>query len=471
MLDDVITTITQYNMLELEDKVIVAVSGGPDSVSLLHILWCLKDKWRLNLHIAHLNHSLRGEEAEKDACFVKGLAKRYGFPITLREVDVLKWSQEKKVSLEVGARRLRYEFLVGVAESVNARKIALGHNANDNIETILMRLIRGTGICGLKGIPPDRSLNDNLKIIRPLINITSLQIKDYIAQNNLEYRIDSSNLKPIYLRNKIRLELLPLMLEYNRKFKEALLKTASLWEKDDEYLNEIARIEFSKALLKSNKRIILDLGKITYLPQAILSRILREGIRLAKGNLERVTYRHIAQIIRLIDRGPSQGEVYLPDRIKIQREYEHIIIYREEEKRDRDKKIGFEYPINVPGETRIIFLNTELQTEILERDSSFFIPHPSLNIAHFDYDKVKLPLILRSRAPGDRFTPLGMKGRKKVKDFFIDLKIGKLDREKIPLLLDKEGIIWVVGYRIDDRVRISRDTKRILKVSYHVSCE
>lgn len=466
MLDDVIATISQYNMLELGDRVVVAVSGGPDSVSLLHILWCLKDRWRLDLHIAHLNHLLRGEEAGKDARFVKGLAKGYGFPITLREYDVLKWSQNNRVSLEVGARKLRYKFLVGVAEGVNARKIALGHNADDNIETILMRLIRGTGIRGLKGIHPVRLLNNNLKIIRPLINIPSCEIKDYLTRNNLKYRIDSSNLKPIYLRNKIRLALLPLILEYNRRFKETLSRTASLWEKDDEYLSEIARIEFAKGLVKRDGKIILDLGKIADLPQPILSRILREGIRLAKGDLERVIYQHIVQIIRLIDRGPSQGEVHLPGKIKVQREYGYIIISEEEEKRERGKELSFEYPIDVPGETEIICLKAELQTKILERDSSFSIPRSSLNTAHFDYDKVKLPLILRSRQPGDRFTPLGMKGQKKIKDLFIDLKIGRLERDKIPLLLDEEGIIWVVGYRIDDRVKVSEHTKKILRASY-----
>ncbi|MFH1562794.1 MAG: tRNA lysidine(34) synthetase TilS [Nitrospirota bacterium] len=477
MIETVEKTITQYSMLEEGDKVIIGISGGPDSVALLHILLSLQERYKLTLHLAHLNHLLR-EEARQEAVFVKELAESLNLPVTIEEIDVAQ-DTSKNFSLEQKARKIRYEFLIRVAKSISATKIALAHHFDDNLETIMMWLIRGCGAEGFGGIPPVRKIDPQLpgkpvSIIRPLINITKQEIEDYLKQYNLSFKIDSSNLKKDYLRNKIRLELLPKLEEYNPNIKKALTKLSLLWEVDNEYLNILSTSAKEKVVLENGG---INLKEFSKLHPAIQSRILRQSIEEVKGNLEGITFRHINAILNLVKDGPSQGSLDLPSNIKVEREYDKLVICKgEREKKGKGEETHILPPLKrgllppthsqegiivvVTGITRVAELIIE--TQLLH--PPFSMLHTSFN-AYLDYDKLKLPIRVRHRKFGDKFHPYGMAGSKKIKDFLIDLKVTKKVRDKIYLLEDGEGIIWIMGFnRIDERVKITETTKKVLVI-------
>jgi tRNA(Ile)-lysidine synthase len=458
MIEKVEKTITQYHMLKKGDKILIGISGGPDSVALVHILLKLQQKYNLTIHLAHLNHLLRNE-AKEEAVFVKKLAETLKLPITIEEINILQ-DTSKNFSIQQKARKIRYEFLIRIAKKLNATKIALAHHEDDNIETILMWLIRGCGAEGIKGIPPVRKINEKLFIIRPLIKITKQEIINYLKINNLSFKIDSSNLKLAYLRNKIRLELLPKLQEYNPNIKEVLNRLSNLWQKDNEYLNILSIEAKNKVLLENGK---IDLKKFYAFHQAIQSRILRQIIEDMKGDLQQITFTHIEAILNLIKNGPSQGKLDLPANITVEREYDTLAIYKKVEKEiegNREEKY-----LQVPGVTKIEGLKIETQIVPKKSRSTCYSLLSTPYNAYLDYDKIELPLLVRHRKKGDRFHPYGMRGSKKVKDFLIDLKIPNKIRNKILLLQDKKGIVWVVGYRIDERVKITDTTKNVLLIS------
>ncbi len=450
MLAKVEKTITQYHMLTEGDKIIIGISGGPDSVALSHILSRLQQKYKLTLHLAHLNHLLR-EEAKQEALFVQRLAKSLKLPIIIEEVDI-EQDASKNFSIQQKARKIRYEFLIRIAKRLNATKIALAHHEDDNLETILMWLIRGCGAEGIKGIPPIRKINQERYIIRPLIKNTKEEIEDYLKLHKLSFKIDSSNLKTDYGRNKIRLELLPKLKEYNPNIKEALNRLSTLWQMDNEYLNSSSVEAKNKVVLEKGR---IELKKFSEAHPAIQSRILRQVIKEVKGDLQGITFKHIEAILNLIKNGPAQGRLDLPANIKVKREYETLTIYKGKKEEER---IGDEKYLLVPGVTQIEELKVE--TRIVPLSTLYSLLSTSSEV-YLDYDKVKLPLLLRHRRKGDKFHPYGMAGSKKIKDLLIDLKVPKSKRDKIYLLEDREGIIWIMN-RIDERVKITDLTENVL---------
>jgi len=449
-------------MLKQGDRVVIGLSGGPDSVALLHILLSLQQKYNLTLHLAHLNHLLR-EEAKQEVVFVKELAESFNLPLTTEEINVTQ-NISRNSSIEQKARQVRYEFLIRVASDVGATKIALAHHRDDNLETIMMWLIRGCGAKGFGGIPPVRKIDSQppgepIFIIRPLINITKQEIEYYLKQHKLSFKIDSSNLKTDYWRNKIRLELLPELKKYNPNIKETLNRLSTLWNQDNEYLNLLASEAKNKLLEKDR----IDLKKFTFLHQAIQSRILRQLIKEIKGNLQGITFKHIEAILNLIKYGPSGGRLDLPANVKVEREYETLRIYKGEREEVSKRKEKY---LKVPGVTELEELKIEIQVVAKESFSNLYSLLSTSSNAYLDYDKVKLPLLLRHRRNGDKFHPYGMIGKKKIKDFFIDLKVPKREREKIYLLEDKEGIICIMGFnRIDERVKVTNSTRNVLVIT------
>jgi len=470
-IEKVRATIAGYRMFDKGNKVVIGVSGGPDSVALLWILFSLKDEYKLSLYIAHLNHCLRGKEAQADVSFVNDLAKRLRLPFFTEEIDIKRKKLEiGHLSLETLARKERYDFLLRVAKRVGASKIALGHQTDDLVETILMHLIRGTGPRGLRGMPPVRKLSQEVILVRPLIRVASDEIKSYLEEREIPFRYDSSNLDLAHLRNRIRHELIPKLKEYNPKFCNLLIKSFNLLANDDEYLSSLAKKALMDLLLeRSDQEIVLDLNKFIK-EKPIEFRLIREALNMVKGDLDGITYDHIEAIARLIKKGPPQGRVDLPHEIKALREYDRLRLHIEKQGRGPiERKNSFNSLVDLPGKVEIPELNTIFETEILSIDDSFWNNlKEALNnsVVYFDYDQVKTPLALRFRQKGDRFSPLGMSGTKKVKDFFIDLKIPSFQRDEIPLLLDRKGIIWIVGYRIDERAKVRKETRRILKISY-----
>lgn len=448
-------------MLQQGDKIVVGVSGGPDSVALLHILQNLSKEYNLTLWVAHLNHLLRQDEADEDALFVQRLSDKFGLESIIERIAVAK-TKKPSYSLEQEARYIRYEFLCKTANKVGATKIALGHQVDDNIETILMWLLRGCGPQGFKGIPPIRQINSKYQIIRPLIKITPSEIYNYLKEYNLEFRVDSSNLKKDYLRNKIRLELLPELAEYNPQIRESLKRLSALWQMDDDCLINIAQ-KAKQEVMQGIDRI--NITALTTYHKAIQSRILKMAIEEIKGDLKGISYQQIKAILDLITAQYPQKRLDLTDGIEIERIYQQLIIKKRVPSFVPEER--FEYLIYVPGETRI--KQWMIKTQIKEWGLGFgMLDVDSVNknntIACLDYNKLSLPIMIRNRRQGDRFQPYGLTGTKKIKDFFIDLKIPLSQRDVIPLIVDKEKIVWVVGYRIDDRVKITNNTKNIVKI-------
>lgn len=320
--------INRYGMLSRNDKVVIAVSGGADSVCLLYILYSLRDELGISIHIAHLNHMLRGKESDKDMEFVKELAGRLSMPISTDCVDILSYSKEKQSSIEECARDIRYDFLVKVAKMSNANKIAVGHTKDDQAETVLMRLLRGSGARGLCGIPAVRSIQ-GITLIRPLLGIWRKEIEAYLKENKIPYRCDSSNQTEAYFRNRLRLELLPILEKgYNPNIKEVLVNMAENLFNDYEYINEAAKNKFAPCVDTGiPDRVSIDIKKFSNYHIAIQKQLIRLAIARLKGSLRRIEFRHWQELEELIFKRPDNSIVDLTNDIAAQKKKNLLIIY------------------------------------------------------------------------------------------------------------------------------------------------
>jgi tRNA(Ile)-lysidine synthase len=469
ILEKVRTTISTYNLLDGGERVVIGVSGGPDSVALLHLLYSLKEEYRISLHIAHLNHRLRGKASEEEEEFVRGLAKRLGLPFSVKGVDIRERCKDSPFSIEVQARRERYLFFEEVANSIGAEKIALAHQADDVIETVIMDLIRGSGLRGLRGIPPIRKDGENVWIIRPLIRIHREEIEGYLKFKKLRYFIDRSNIEPINLRNRIRLTLIPKLEEYNPNFRRTFLRSIDIWRRDENYLRKLASNALERITIERKRgEILLGIEDLRREDEALQFHILREALLSVRESLDGFGSQHIESILNLAKKGPPHGRIDLPYGVKAEREYEKIGLYAERRVEERRGRF-YQYLLNIPGKIAIDDPPLLITTQILSiEDLSPKDPKKlsTNSIVYIDYEAIEGPLLLRPRLEGDWFRPLGIKGRKKVKDFFMDLKVPIAKRQRIPLLVDRGGIIWVLGYRIDERVKITDRTKKVLKIEY-----
>lgn len=449
MVKKVESSIRKYDLICKNDRILVAVSGGPDSVCLLYILVGLKDKYSLSFHIAHLNHSFRGKESQRDATFVRNLAKRIGIPSTIEKMNVSKIIKERKLSKEDGAREIRYEFLERVAEEQNCNKIALGHTADDQAETVLLRLFKGTGRTGICGIPPKRG-----KIIRPLIEIRREDVLQYLNKNKIPWLMDSSNLEKNYLRNFIRLDIIPtLKKRVNPKLIDAISKFVVLSRIDESYLDMEADELYTDAIIeKKRSEIVLKIDSILSSHTAISTRMVRKAIKDFKGDLRKVTAKHIESILRLC-RGETGKKVSLPFHIIAEKSYDRLTLSKIGE-----SVKGYKGVVEIPGVCVIdglkIFTAVQKKFKKQWKNKNDFE-------AYFDLDEISPPLYVRNKLPGDKFIPLGMKGEKKVKDIFIDDKVPKDERNK-PLLIDKKGILWIIGNRRSERAKLKKGTEKVL---------
>jgi len=359
-----LNTIKRFNMISFNDKILVGVSGGPDSISLLSFLLSLKEKYNLSIYIAHLNHKLRGKDSDKDAEFVINIANKLKLPYRIEDCDINQYCKKYSLSIEEAAREYRYKFYANTAKKFNANKISLGHNADDQAETVLMRIIRGCGIEGLTGIPPVR---DN--IIRPLIECTRGDIEEYCQRKHLKYRTDSTNKKSIYFRNKIRLELLPILsAEYNENIKNNLLKLGNISAEVSEYLQAETETAFINVIYKESKgKVIIDLEKLKILPLVLKRRIIRKSIKMVKGDLYDINFKHIHQIIRLTDYQAGEKRLDLPDRIKIKKRYNHLIILKEKQVIENKKMAvsNWDYILLTPGKEKIEPLGITIETRVI----------------------------------------------------------------------------------------------------------
>lgn len=438
------------------DKVVIALSGGIDSVTLGYLLKQWAPEQGVTLAAAHLNHGLRGDEAREDAVFVEKLMKEWGIPCHMGSRDVRTFARQQKISLQEAARLCRYEFLEEAARKEGARWIALGHTADDQVETFIINLLRGGGTRGLRGMEP---LTKG-KILRPLWQIWRKEIEAFAREKNLTFRQDSSNESPKYLRNKIRLELLPyLETKYLSGIKKVLWRNAAIIQEEEHFLESLTRQAFLNCLVEENPaRVILSLEKVNSLLPPLRRRVLAEAFRVLKGDLRGLSSYHWEAMERLALSSSSGKGLRLPGKVFLSKEFEHLVFAR----RGEDREMA---PLTIacPGETRASAWGIRVKAEIksiedcdMDKAGDYY--------ALLDYERVAAPLTIRPWEKGDRFRPLGMRGEKKLQDFFTDAKVPLSRRDKIPILTTKDHIAWVVGYRIDERLKVRAATKEVLTV-------
>jgi tRNA(Ile)-lysidine synthase len=447
-------TILRHGMISPGDKVVIAVSGGPDSVCLLHVLHMLSTQLRHELVVAHFDHGWRPGEDEIETELVRKLAQSLKVPFETGKADSFK--SESMSSVEEAAREARYGFLERVRQKHAGQRIALGHNLNDQSETLLMRLLRGSGATGLAAIPPIR---EHI-IIRPLIEVQREEIESYLEEMDLSYAIDSSNRNTDLLRNRIRLELVPLLLEYQPRLVEHLGETASILREESEFLDSVSTEWVSKeANHVSEAKISIPIRQYLSLPEVLRKRVLRRILSMVKGNIRRIGRKHIQSIDDLASSGKPQASLDLPDRMTVRRTYDLLHFMDREE----DASMTFSYVIEGPGILPIKEIGRSLS--LLVREKGERGPSASPRTAYLDAEKATFPLLVRNFRPGDRFVPLGMKGHKKLKDFFVDLKVPFEIRRSTPILVRNDIPVWVAGYRIDERFKITPTTRVVLEAS------
>lgn len=458
VLSKVRETIARHAMFDTGDRVLVAVSGGSDSAALVHILHTIAGDFSLKLAVAHLNHSLRGQESDRDAEFVAGLAKKLDLPFFNDKRDVKAFQRRRRLSLEEAARRVRYDFFDDIAANHGFDKIALGHHSDDSAELVLMNLMRGSGPLGLTGIAAIR----DSKIVRPLIHLKHAEILDYVSARNLTFVTDTSNMDPVHRRNQIRHYLIPeLKKSYNPAIVDSLNRLGEILQAEDQWMDQALKPLYAETISDhGSDGIRVDLSAITMHP-AVGRRIIRKAIWRLKQDLRRITFAHIEAVMDLATRSCSSGCLDLPDGIRVIRQATGLKI----NKADRESCVpdmDYQYTITAEGTTVIKEANVVLKLREIGIDDVPDFKDAARTRAFLDRDRLQFPLMVRNFLPGDRFSPLGLNGSQKLKKFFINNKIPVHRRKSCPLLLSGDKIIWVGGLRIDNSVKLGPNTQRVL---------
>ncbi|HAJ27214.1 MAG TPA: tRNA lysidine(34) synthetase TilS [Syntrophus sp. (in: bacteria)] len=467
--------IEKYRMIRPGDRALVAVSGGPDSVALLAILHKLAPELGISLVVGHLNHGLR-PEADAEERFVRELCLSMGLQMESARTDILELSRSQGKSVEDMARAVRYSFLDQTASLVNADRIALGHHLHDQAETVLMNLLRGSGPEGLKGMTPVR----DRRYIRPLLYTSSFEIREFLAREGLSFAVDDSNLDPKYLRNRIRHELLPLLeSQYKTGIERTLARTAEIIGREDDFMEDQVRLVLSDwNISESEDNLCLDISKLRALHEALACRIIKVLLERFSPDEKGVFFSHIQAVLDLAFLGKPSGRLNLPFAVEAKRDYGRLLLSRREEGGTGG---DYCYPVAVPGRIHIpeggMLLDFSLidagHQEVIElvaekevTKGEWVVGRQKSGQVYLDYDRLTLPLKIRRIHPGDRMRPFGMEGTKKLKAIFIDKKVAHGDRHRLPLLVDANGILWIVGACLNESVRITVGTRRVLKVVY-----
>lgn len=453
MYSKVKNNILEKNLILPVDNILIGLSGGPDSVFLFHNLIKLKEFLNFNLYASHINHMYRGKDAIHDEEFVFDLCKKYGIKLFIKRKNATEYAKELKVTEEEAGRVLRYSFFNENLEEVGGGKIAVAHNLNDQAETVLQRIIRGTGIDGLSAMSFQK---DNL--IRPILNISRKEIMNYLHENNYEYCLDITNTQDVYGRNKIRLNLIPYLEKFNPNIQNSLFRMSQAMERDKKIIEKYVELKFNEAVktVNSNK-IILDLNKLKIMDMGETGRIIRRGIEKLKGNTVNIEMKHIDYALELIKSGNTGKKINLTEGIAVEISYDNLIISKTVEKIP-----NFEYNINLDGVNYIKEANEKFHFKVLDISEIDIKDNSSINI---DYDLIKGNLTIRNRRAGDSMIPCGMNGSKKIKDIFIDMKIPVEERNKKLIIADSENILWLEGFRIHQGYRVTKETKKVLNIT------
>lgn len=447
-----INRVKQYmldnNMASPGQRVIIGVSGGPDSMALLHILKELRECLDISLAAAHLNHQIR-PEAEAEEAYVKMICQEWQVPCYVRQADVLELAARSKKTVEEAGRDARYQFFSDLLTELPAHRIATAHHQDDVAETVLLHLIRGTGIKGLRGIMPVSGA-----IIRPLLGVDRTAVLEYLEQNHISYCTDQSNYDTGYLRNRIRLQLIPLLREqYNPRISESLNQLALIARGENQVLEEACRTWWPQVVEDEKEDLIsLDYPALSALLPGMQRRIIMQALSRLAGE-SGWGMEDINMVMDLAARKGSSRVVHLKKGLKVNKSYGKLVFTF-----SLSPSPEFSYPVPVPG--RVIIKETG---EVYSFDLVDKISRPEPGCSYLDYDKMG-PLELRSRRPGDVFSPSGMKGSKKLKKFLIDLKVPFFERDKIPLLVSGNEIYAVLGYRLGKLASVDDNTRKIIVI-------
>ncbi len=430
------------------DLVVTGVSGGPDSVVLLHMLLQLQESLGFRIHVAHLHHGLR-QEADLDQSLVEDMCRDWQVPFSWRRVDVAKMARSTGMSVEEAGREVRYRFMDELCQELGGNKIATAHHRGDQAETVLLHLIQGTGAGGLQGILPQRG-----RIIRPLLEITQTEIMEYLNENDLPYRIDSSNYDNNYLRNRIRWELLPFLEDrFNPGMVDVLCRLAAVMKEENYYWDQQIKEAIDEVVTEGpGASLVARAEAIQKMPKAMQRRLVHHLLHQAGAS--RVNWDDVERVLDLMSRQGSNRRVPVSGGKWIRKSYDMLEFGVEKPTED-----SFCYRLLVPGQIEIKEIGLQVTTSLLAEQ-----PRVPDQTAVFDWERLKKPLFVRSRYPGDRFQPSGLGGSKKLSKYLIDEKIPFAERNRIGILASDEEIYWVIGYRQDERGRVSKNTRKFLEV-------
>lgn len=470
MLKKVENFINEQGMLSPFDTVIVGVSGGADSICLLTCLHRLREQYHLNLYAVHVNHMLRGMEADEDEAFVSSMCESLSIPLHCVREDVKRIAELSGTTIEEAGRNLRYLSFEQECERVKAHKIAVAHNRNDNAETVLFHLFRGTGLTGMTGIPKKRG-----QIIRPLLCVTREEIETFLFKEHIFYRIDSTNLSNDYTRNKIRLSILPIATnEINERAIEHITSLSDQLLEVANYLDQVTEREFKRVATVSQEKVTLDLKEFTSFEDLIKREILRKAIKSISG-LKDIESTHLVDGVNLCKCQVGK-EIHLPNHIIVKRGYNTLIAYDSQKCSDRNDMVKNnqlnEISLTIKKEDSmkkgtvqlVDFLGKCLEIRVFPYENSLTIPKNSYT-KWYDYDKIRDAVVIRTRREGD-FLLIHPQGKtKSLKSLLVDQKIPREERDKIPLVACDSHILWAVGVRSSEAYRIDKDTNWVLSVT------
>ena len=453
------------HLIEQGEGVVVGLSGGYDSVCLLHVLHSLSEILNIKLYAVHINHMLRGMEANADEQYAAELCRELGIQFSAIHVDVGAIAEECGVSLEEAGRDVRYREFYECAKAVGAAKIAVAHNRNDQAETVMMHIIRGSGTAGLVGMEYQRGI-----IIRPILDITRDEIERYCREAGLSPRTDSSNLTEEFARNRVRLGLFPYISEnFGINMVDSLCRLSVHAAEDNSFIDQCAQDAYNDAI--SNKKIgMIELKgeKLSELAPAIRNRVFKLAIVHIAGSSTGISSIHYGFLSELVIKGRTGAQAELPGGIRAIYSYGTLKIIDSETVPIDAEPVKFSRTVDIPGTVFIPELNAELTATILSDINIESCRSLGYNpfMQFFDYGMMNKGINIRNRQKGDFFKPFRSNGTKKLKEYFIDIKIPREQRDRIPLLCIESEVVWVIGDKISDKFRVTENTKSVLKIQY-----
>lgn len=446
-------TVREQRLFKPADTLVVGLSGGADSTALLDLLTRLPD-YNLTLVAAHLNHGLRGAESDADEEFCRVLAESYAIAFESRRLDIRGLAAVDRHNLEDAGRCARIAFFDEICAKYAAAAVALAHHADDQAETMLMRLLRGSGMTGLSGM----AYRNTRGYVRPLLAITRAEIEQYLRSRALAWREDSTNSDTAYLRNRIRHQLLPLLEEYNPAIRSGLAATAAIIHGDESLLITMTDAAFAESCRVGEGIVTCSVAHLRMFDLPLRRRVLRHAFKQLAGALAGMSQLHVDALCDTVNSGRPNAQLSLPQGVVAIREYEHLkLMYAG----DGECHADFEFLITEPGCYRLP-CGGSITIDAITAET---FPSGAATV-HFDLNRTPFPWLVRTFRPGDRMTPFGMNGRKKVKDIFIDRKIPPFDRRRIPLVYCGNDLVWVAGVCISELNRLGADAHAVVKATY-----